>query len=76
MSTATVQIKEHMAVVCSKGGHVGTVDHVVGDQIKLTKNDSPDGKHHLFPASLVSSVDDKVHLSVTGDELKAVWKAE
>ena len=37
MSTANVadSIKEHMEVVCSKGMHVGTVDHVLGDQIKL-----------------------------------------
>ena len=69
-------VKEHMAVVCSAGGHVGTVDHVMGDKIKLTKNDSTDGKHHLFPASLVAKVDDTVHLSVTGDELKQAWTAE
>ena len=76
MSTATDQVKEHLEVVCSKGDHVGTVDHVNGDQIKLTKNDSTDGKHHIFPASLVASVDSKVHLSVDGGELKKVWKAE
>ncbi len=78
MSTANVgdQIKEHMEVVCSKGMHVGTVDHVLGDQIKLTKNDSEDGMHHTFPASLVASVDTKVHLSQPCEEVKKVWKSE
>lgn len=78
MSTAsgTSQIKEHMDVVCSKGGKVGKVDHVEGNRIKLTKNDSPDGQHHYVPASLVAQVDDKVHLTKTGDEVKAMWTAE
>jgi hypothetical protein len=42
-------IKEHMEVVGSDGVHVGTVDHVEGqDMVKLTKTD-PDsgGEHHL-----------------------------
>ncbi len=76
MSTASRNIQEHMEVVCSKGMHVGTVDHVQGDQIKLTKNDSEDGMHHLIPASLVASVDTKVHLSQPCDEVKKTWKSE
>jgi hypothetical protein len=78
MSTAlmTDQIQEHMEVVCSKGMHVGTVDHVQGDQIKLTRNDSEDGKHHLFPISMVGTVDTKVHLLKSCDELKKVWTTE
>jgi hypothetical protein len=78
MSVASLQdqIQERMEVVCSKGMHVGTVDHVLGDQIKLTRNDSEDGKHHLFPTSMVSSVDTKVHLLKPCDELKKVWTTE
>ncbi len=34
-------IKEHLEVVGSDGGHVGRVDHVLGDQIELAKLDSP-----------------------------------
>jgi hypothetical protein len=34
------QIKEHMEVIGADGVHVGTVDHVDGDRIKLTKKDS------------------------------------
>jgi hypothetical protein len=35
-----MQIKEHMEVVGSDGQHVGTVDGVEDDRIKLTKSDS------------------------------------
>ena len=30
-------IKEHMEVIGADGVHVGTVDHIDGDRIKLTK---------------------------------------
>ncbi len=36
-------VGEHMDVVGSDDQPVGTVDHVRGDRIILTKNDSPDG---------------------------------
>ena len=77
MSTIVIpNIEERQEVVDSTGEHVGTVDHVDGDQIKLTRRDSVDGKHHLIPASLVGSVDTKVHLTRTMDEVKAVWTTE
>ncbi|WP_294239816.1 DUF2171 domain-containing protein [uncultured Sphingomonas sp.] len=66
------QIKEHAEVIGADGVHVGTVDHVDGDRIKLTKNDSPqteDGqgaKHHYLPIGLVAEVEgDTVRLSAT-----------
>ena len=44
-------IKEHMEVLGSDGQHVGTVDHMDGsNNIKLTKGDAKDGKHHLIPS--------------------------
>ena len=65
-------IKEHMNVVGADGVHVGTVDHLDGERIKLTKADSPQAgegegaKHHYLPAGLVASVDgDTVRLSAT-----------
>jgi hypothetical protein len=65
-------IKEHMAVIGADGVHVGTVDHVDGERIKLTKTDSPqaeDGegaRHHYLPAGLVAAVEgDTVRLSAT-----------
>lgn len=40
-----------MEVVGSCGGHVGRVDHVEGEAIKLTKDSDPHGKgHHHFLA--------------------------
>ena len=66
------QIQEHAEVIAADGTHVGTVDHVQGDRIKLTKNDSPStedgqgGKHHYLPAGLVAEIEgDTVRLSAT-----------
>ena len=45
-------IKEHAAIIGADGVHVGTVDHLQGDRIKLTKQDSADGKHHFISLGL------------------------
>lgn len=71
------QIKEHMEVIGADGVHVGTVDHVDGDRIKLTKKDSGAdveagagshaGHHHYISAGLVADIEgDKVRLSASG----------
>ena len=67
------QIKEHAEVIGADGVHVGTVDKVEGDRIKLTKDDSPQGpdgegaKHHYIALGLVADVEDgTVRLSATG----------
>ncbi|MER3496504.1 MAG: hypothetical protein C4320_06855 [Armatimonadota bacterium] len=65
------QIQEHQEVVGSDGQHVGIVDHVSEGQIKLTRNDSPDGKHHLLSTEHIGFVDDKVRLKVTAAEAMA-----
>lgn len=68
-------IKEHMEVVGSDGGHVGKVDHILGGDIELAKLDFGSGmKHHLIPISWVEQVDNHVHLSITKDEAKAQWR--
>ena len=71
----SADIKEHLEVLGSDGGHVGRVDPVLGDQIELAKLDLAGGfKHHLIPVSWVQRVDDKhVHLSITKDEAKERW---
>ena len=51
------QIQEHAEVIGADGVHVGTVDHVQGDRIKLTKRDSPDEKHHFIPVGLIAEVE-------------------
>ena len=61
------QIREHAEVIGADGVHVGTVDHVKGDRIKLTKQDSGDRHHHYVSIGLVADIEDgKVRLSATG----------
>ncbi len=63
------QIKEHMNVIGADGVHVGTVDKVEGDRIKLTKDSSTHTQHHHFiSGGLVAEVEgDDVRLSANGD---------
>lgn len=70
------QIREHMEVVGSDGGHVGKVDHVMGAEIELAKLDFGSGfKHHLIPLTWVDTIqDDKVCLNITKDAAKAAWR--
>jgi hypothetical protein len=61
-------IKEHMEIIGADGVHVGTVDNVEGDRIKLTKRDSGEGghqgHHHYLSTGLVAEVEgQKVRLS-------------
>lgn len=68
------RIREHMEVVGSDGQHVGTVDHVLGDSIKLTRQDpSAQGHHHMIPMTWVASVDDKIRLDHSSEEVRRQW---
>ncbi len=65
------EIREHMEIIGADGVHVGTVDRVEGDRIKLTKKDSGEGghqgHHHFIDKGLVADVEgDKVRLSAVG----------
>jgi hypothetical protein len=73
--TPISQIKDHMDVVGSDDRHVGTVDHIEGeDRIKLTRSDPDAGsQHHYIPVDWVDRVDDRVHLSMTAKDAKAQW---
>ena len=53
-----IRIKEHMEVADSRGQHVGTVDEVEDDRIKLTRSDSKDGTHHFLALDDVDRIDD------------------
>jgi hypothetical protein len=66
------QIKEHMEVVGSDDQHVGTVDHVEGQRIKLTRKDpSADGEHHYIDLEMVSSVQDgRVRLTCAAEQAR------
>ncbi len=62
------QIREHQEVIDDSGQHLGTVDHVDGDRIKLARSDSSDGKHHYVLLSQVAGIEDnKVRLRERGD---------
>jgi hypothetical protein len=65
-------IKQHMEVIGADGVHVGTVDRVEGNRIKLTKADSGEGAHkghhHFIEGGLVADIEgNKVRLSAKGD---------
>ena len=66
------QIQEHAEVIGADGGHVGTVDKVDGNRIKLTKKDSGEGSHeghhHYISSGLVAGVENgTVRLSANAD---------
>lgn len=70
--TDTSKIREHMEIIGADGVHVGTVDGIEGDRIKLTRKDSGQGAHkghhHYIPASLVAEVEgNRVRLSANSD---------
>lgn len=70
------QIKEHMEVKGSDGSHVGTVDRVEGDRIKLTKSDpAGGGQHHYIGLDNVEEIrGGSVCLSKTGAETKKMMQ--
>jgi hypothetical protein len=80
MINATL-IKEHAEVIGADGVHVGTVDHVEGSRIKLTKKDSGEGAHkghhHFIDLSLVAGVEgNRVRLSANGDVAVDLFEEE
>jgi hypothetical protein len=74
-------IREHMEVIGADGVHIGTVDRMEGDRIKLTRADSGmgshKGHHHYIPASLVAGVEgDRVRLSANADVVADEFEEE
>src|SRR3954463_16262507 len=64
------RIREHMEIIGADGVHVGTVDKVEGDRIKLIKADSGShsSHHHYVSTGLVADIEgDKIRLSAKGD---------
>ena len=77
------QITEHMEIIGADGVHVGTVDKVEGDRIKLTWKDSPQtedgqgGKHHYLSLALVAEIEaNAVRLSATAANATTFEEAE
>ena len=66
-------IREHMEVIGADGVHVGTVDRIEGDRIKLTKSDpAAKGQHHYIELLQIDAIKDgEVCLSQKADEAKS-----
>jgi len=58
-------IRPDMEVIASDGERLGRVDDIEASGIKLTKDGSPDGKHHHVDFDDVARVDEHVHLNRT-----------
>ena len=73
--TDTSQIQEHMPVVGSDGGHVGTVDQLDGQRIKLTRTDpEAQGQHHFIHVDSIAAVENgEVRLNRTTAQAKDEW---
>lgn len=68
-----VHAKGTGAMKGESGVHVGTVDHLEGDQwIKLKKDGSEDGRHHWIPTDWVERADNNaIYLKKTPEEFKS-----
>jgi len=71
-------LREGQKVVGSDRGHVGTIDGIDGQLIKLKKNDpASGGAHHFLDVKLITSVsDNEVVLSVPTAEAMQRWSIE
>ena len=73
-------IREHMEVIGADGAHIGTVDRVEGNRIKLIRPDSGIGHeqhHHFIPKGLVAEVEgDRVRLTARGDVVSDLFEQE
>ncbi|MDO9709551.1 DUF2171 domain-containing protein [Paracraurococcus lichenis] len=78
MKATRESIREHMEVVGADGGHVGTVDKVDGDRIKLTRTDrGAGGQHHWLPLSMAADIEgDLLRLTVPLDRVAGYWENE
>jgi hypothetical protein len=74
------QIREHMEVIGADGVHIGTVDRIEGNRIKLIRADSGVAHtehHHYIPRGLVAEVEgDKVRLTARGDVVADLFEQE
>ncbi len=64
------RVRDHMEIIGADGVHVGTVDSVDGDRIKMTKADSGShkGHHHYISGGLVATVEgNKVRLTANAN---------
>ena len=77
-------IKEHMEIIGADGVHVGTVDKIEGNRIKLTKKDSGEGSHkghhHYIDRGLVAGIEGDINAKSGSSSLSArdsnIFRAE
>jgi hypothetical protein len=73
-------IREQMEVIGADGAHIGTVDRVEDNRIKLIRADSGVGHeqhHHFIPKGLVAEVEgDRVRLTARGDVVADLFEQE
>lgn len=73
-------IREHMEVIGADGVHLGTVDRIEGNRIKLIRADSGVGhedEHHYIQRGLVAEVEgDKVRLTARADVVADLFEQE
>jgi hypothetical protein len=73
-------IREHMEVIGADGVHIGTVDRIEDNRIKLIRADSGIGHeqhHHFIPKGLVAEVEgDRVRLTARGDVVADLFEQE
>ena len=78
--TAFDEIREHMKVIGADGVPIGTVDHIEGDRIKLTRADSGvahESHHQYIPRGLGAELEgDTVRLSARGDVVADLFEQE
>lgn len=51
-----LRIKQQMEVTDQSGKHVGTVDNVDGDRMKLTRSNISDGAYHFIALDQVDKI--------------------
>ena len=77
MPLECVQIRSGMAIFCSCGTRLGTVDHVDGDMILLARHDvGSDGKRRWVPLWWVASIENRVYLFVNFEQARSDWQVE
>ena len=73
-------IREHMEVIGADGVHIGTVDRVEDNRIKVIRADSGVGHeehHHFIPKGLIAEVEgDRVRLTARGDVVADLFEQE
>ena len=73
-------IREHMEVIGADGVHLGTVDRIDGDRIKLVRADSGmahTDHHHYISRGLFADIEgDQVRLSANADVVAALFEEE